>query len=464
MFHRRFYIIMTVVLLLATLICSTGLTRTETVVRGYASVSISDKWQKLIDEDPGRVLLKDETRETVLELPARFSYMDNGRLPEILDQGNSGSCWAYAALTALETSLLPEEAHTFSRAHLLQKNSFDTDEDNGGEATMALAYLLAWQGPVEEPWNGSDSARIAKHVQGAVIMEDPSVEEIQAAVYQYGGVEASVYLVMSDGDHLIEVDHYYNEEAQAYCYTGDRRVNHDVVIIGWDDDYSRTNFVNGDILPMDGAFLCLNSWGEDFGENGTFWISYCDAALASRAMYFSDVQSRSNYDHVYQTDLCGATANAGYGSETAYFANVYTAKSDELLSAVGFYTLGKNSTYEVYGVQNFTGAASLEERVLLASGALPQEGYFTIPLEGHYPLTEGKAFAVVVRLTTPGLSCPVAVEKATKDIPGVKTDDGEGYLSNDGIYFRNTENQSGCNICLKVYTTDQETNKKGRIN
>ena len=95
MFQRKFYIIMTVVLLAAALICSTGYTRSETVVRGYAPVSISDRWQKLIDEDPGRVLLKDETPGTaVVELPARFSYMENGRLPEILDQGNSGSCWA----------------------------------------------------------------------------------------------------------------------------------------------------------------------------------------------------------------------------------------------------------------------------------------------------------------------------------------------------------------------------------
>lgn len=455
---------MTALLLIAVFICSTGYSRKETVVRGYSAVSISDKWQKLIDDDPGRVLIRDETPQNDIVLPASFSFTENGRLPEILDQGNTGSCWAYAALTALETSLLPEEEHTFSRAHLLQMNSFGTDEENGGESTMALAYLLAWQGPVEEPWNGSDSARIAKHVQGAVIMEDPSVEAIKKAVYEYGGVEASVYLVMSDGDHLIEVDHYYNEAEKAYCYTGDRRVNHDVVIIGWDDGYSRSHFVNGDTLPEDGAFLCLNSWGEDFGENGTFWVSYCDAALASRAMYFSDVESRNNYDHIYQTDLCGATANAGYGSETAYFANVYTAESDELLSAVGFYALGKNSTYEVYGVQSFNGAASLQERVLLSSGILPEAGFYTVPLEGYYPLSEGETFAVVVRISTPGLSCPVAVEKATKDIPGVITEDGEGYLSNDGLYFRNTENQSGCNICLKVYTTDQEKKKRsGRI-
>ena len=52
MFQRRFYIIMTAVLLLSAIVCSTGYTRAETVVRGYAPVSISDKWQKLIDEDP----------------------------------------------------------------------------------------------------------------------------------------------------------------------------------------------------------------------------------------------------------------------------------------------------------------------------------------------------------------------------------------------------------------------------
>ena len=35
----------------------------------------------------------------------------------------------------------------------------------------------------------------------------------------------------------------YNKETKAYCYMGQEKPNHDVVIIGWDDNYSKENFV-----------------------------------------------------------------------------------------------------------------------------------------------------------------------------------------------------------------------------
>lgn len=53
------------------------------------------------------------------------------------------------------------------------------------------------------------------------------------------------------------------------------RGNHGVVIIGWDDNYSKDNFVY-EKPQNDGAWLILNAWGSNWADKGTAWISYED--------------------------------------------------------------------------------------------------------------------------------------------------------------------------------------------
>ena len=43
-------------------------------------------------------------------VPASYDLRDKLRAPGVKDQGNHGTCWAFASLTALESSLLPEES------------------------------------------------------------------------------------------------------------------------------------------------------------------------------------------------------------------------------------------------------------------------------------------------------------------------------------------------------------------
>ena len=83
-------------------------------------------------------------------LPYSYSYLDRGKSTIVRDQGVRSTCWAFAAVTALETTLLPEEEYLFSVDHMSMNNSFNISQFDGGEYTMALAYLTAWQGPVLE--------------------------------------------------------------------------------------------------------------------------------------------------------------------------------------------------------------------------------------------------------------------------------------------------------------------------
>lgn len=59
------------------------------------------------------------------------------------------------------------------------------------------------------------------------------------------------------------------------------------MIIGWDDNYSRSNFNTP--LEGDGAFICQNSWGDGFGENGIFYVSYYDTNIGTHNVAYTRV-------------------------------------------------------------------------------------------------------------------------------------------------------------------------------
>lgn len=342
-----------------------------------------------------------------------------------------------------------------------RKNSFHMDQNDGGEYTMSMAYLLAWQGPVPEAEDvygdnySPPGLKPVKHVQNIEILPSKDYEAIKRAVYFYGGVQSSLYTSMVTGQSHSK---YYNKEDGAYCYIGTAKPNHDVVIIGWDDTYPKENF-NLD-LEGDGAFVCANSWGGEFGDEGYFYVSYYDTNIGIHNILYTRVEDTDNYDSIYQTDLCGWVGQLGYGKESAYFANVYTAEKDEELMAAGFYATGQDTSYEIYAATDVKGSGSLSERVLMADGTVQNSGYYTIEFDRPVELKKGQQFAVIVSITTPGSVHPVAIEYNAPD-KRTKVDltDGEGYISFRGSSWERVEKEQNCNVCLKAYT--REVKKHG---
>lgn len=390
-------------------------------------------------------------------IPYRFDLRDEGRTSVIKNQGPLGTCWAFASLTALESSILPEDYLVLSPDHMSLQNSFNVLQNDGGEYTMAMAYLTSWQGPVLEKedaygdFTSPEGLKATKHVQEIQVIEGKNYQKIKEAVYQYGGVQSSLYTSLTNASSQ---SIYYNEENYAYCFIGTDKPNHDVVIVGWDDNYPKENF-NLD-LEGDGAFICQNSWGDSFGDDGYFYVSYYDTNIGMHNVVYTSVEDADNYDNIYQSDLCGWVGQLGYGKESAYFANVYTANSNESMEAVGFYATGKDTEYEVYVVNNFNGTESLNERTLVKSGYLENAGYYTIHLDNNFETVEGEKFAVVVKITTPNSIHPIAIEyQADETTATVDLSDGEGYISLRGEEWDNVEENQDCNICLKVYTDNR---------
>lgn len=408
-----------------------------------------------MDYKEARASLTQISEEVVL--PERYDMRELGRVTPVRDQGRYGTCWAFASLAALETTLTPKENLVFSPDHMSLCNDFSLDQNAGGEYTMAIAYMASWRGPVyesDDPYGDGktdDTLKARKHLEEAQIIESKNYTGIKEAVYKYGAVETSIYTQMTTADSW---SMYYNRDRATYYYNKEASCNHDIIIVGWDDHFPKEYFT---VQPeKDGAFICKNSWGTKFGEDGYFYVSYEDANIGTTNVVYSKLGDADNFDHIYQSDLLGWTGQLGYNRESAYFANVYKAGKDEELAAVSFYATDINTSYKVYVVPKFENEDSLNQRTQVAEGSFDNAGYYTVRLDKPVTLEDNQKYAVVVYIETPGSIHPVAIEyDADERTKNFDITDGEGYISLYGSKWANTEETQNCNLCLKAFTNER---------
>ena len=399
-----------------------------------------------------------DASENTSSLPSSYDLRSRYRISTIRNQGRYGTCWAFGALTAMESALLPEAAYEFSVDHMSMSNSFKVTQYDGGEYTMGMAYLAAWQGPVyekDDPYGDgktNSDLEAVKHVQEMRIIASKDIAAIKEAVFKFGGVQTSLYSSLQNAS---SISRYYNKSTNSYCYIGTAKPNHEVVIIGWDDNYSKENFS----IPLegDGAFICQNSWGESFGDKGVFYVSYYDTNIGTHNVVYTRIDEVDNYDNIYQSDLCGWVGKMGYDKESMYGANVFTAEKNEEVVAAAFYATAPDTEYKVYVVERFTDTKSFENKVLVAEGVLEDAGYYTIDFEQDIAVKAGQKYAVVVYVYTPGATHPMAIEYDSGDrfLDNIILDDGEGYISYTGNQFINVKDKQDCNLCIKAFTNDR---------
>jgi len=385
-------------------------------------------------------------------LPATYDLRTLGRVTTVKNQGSYGTCWAFAALGSLESCLLTGETRDFSENNMVLTSGFNypgTLYDAGGQTLMSTAYLVRWGGPVnesEDPYGGATPPGLSprKHVQevdwipfrGSATDND----SIKNAVMQYGGADVSMGWY----------DSSYKAATASYYYNGSSGTNHEVVIVGWDDNYPAANFAT---TPAgSGAFIVKNSWGASWGSSGYFYVSYYDTELGrdgNPTAVFGNAEPTGNYTGIYQYDPLGDCNDLGYGSSTGWFANVFTASASASLSAVGFYTLAPGASYEVY-----TGS-SLATKTLSASGTQAYMGYHTVTLPSAVGVTSGQQFVVAVKVTSPGYNYPIAFEAPYSGYSSAATAQaGQSYVSSSGSSWTDLTTQiANANVCLKAYTT-----------
>jgi uncharacterized repeat protein (TIGR01451 family) len=401
------------------------------------------------------------------QLPAYYDLRTLGKLTPVKDQGFSGTCWAFAVMGSLESNLLPGENWNFSENNMKNLLSssypygFDRAANDAGCWQQALAYLARYSGPVsaaQDPFDdfGTTSPtnlKTVKHVQDAIQLMARNINgqmnntSIKEAIMNYG----AVYSLM-DYD-----DSYLNQNTEGYYCNGTGDYNHAIDIVGWDDNYSKNNFLNG--APGNGAFIIRNSWGPEWGDNGYFYVSYYDKYLANSNdnIVFMDAENTSNYNNVYQYDPFGDVGNYGYGNGKAWFSNVFTSKGKELLKAASFYVTQPKTVYNLYVYLDPTGNNPRNGKlVAVSNGTLDYAGYFTVQLNKFVTLIKNEKFSVVVKVYSPNETQPITIEYPMLDYSSKATANaGQSYISSNGISWEDmTSVISNANVCLKAFTSN----------
>ncbi len=408
------------------------------------------------DGDEGQWLAPAFQQRLKEALPAAYDSRTMNRTPPARNQGNCGSCWAFAALGTLEINLMPQMSRDFSENNMKNRHGFDAWHCDGGNYLMAAAYLNRFDGPVleeEDPYNANSSVSTVNLTPSYYVREFRMLPDrsgpldndlIKAAVRQYGSVATTMYSNSSSS---------YNSEAFAYYYNGSAEPDHGIVIVGWDDNFSSSNFASPP--PGDGAFIIRNSWGEEWGDGGYFYISYYDAIIGQHNAVFPSLSEEPLYDYAYMYDPLGFVQSWGDSSETAWAANVFTTSSREHLKAISIISVGDILSYEAYIYVNpdltpIDGAlaGSME-------GTLHGAGYHEISVADlGIVLNEGERFAVVVKFTTPGYEYPVPVEMPVSGYSsGASAGAGESYGSLDGVgWFDVLQMSPDLNVCIRAFT------------
>ncbi len=406
----------------------------------------------LVDMDYLADLNSGVVRAPVGGFPSSYDLRQQGRLTSIRDQNPYGTCWAHATMASLESWILGNEGveTDFSENNLANLHGWDWGFDDGGNATIATAYLARWGGPVDESsdpypdWGGSTVKSPVRHIQRVFWIPGKSApldnDAIKQAIMERGAVYVSYYHTSS----------YYKSSTASFYYPGSCNGNHAVAIVGWNDNYSASNFST---KPAgNGAYLVRNSWGTGWGNSGYFWVSYYDGIFARSTMYsFANAEPTDNYGKIYQYDPLGAVSHFS----TPYCANMFTATGADKIAAVGFYALAPKTAYSLsiyMGCQS--GKPTSGTCAISQSGTIDEAGFVTLPLSKSVAVASGSRFSVVLNLSTPGYGYPSAFEYAYTGITsGANASAGQSFYSFNGTSWTDLTSWNGtANFCIKAYT------------
>lgn len=372
-----------------------------------------------------------------VSLATSYDARELGILNEVRNQNPWGTCWAFSTLGTMESALIKEGevaqgAVDLSERHLayfvahtgydeLGNASGDTITsssttyylDKGGNFYYAAMKLMNWHGGADEseypyitdsdvPDLETETAQDdVAHIENCYWLKTTAndaetIQAVKTMIQQYGCVVWSYYHSSS----------YLNYSTSAYYNNVNTSTNHAIMVVGWDDNYSKENF-STDIQPTnDGAWIVRNSWGSSWGDDGYFYISYEDTSLgSSNGAAAITANLADDYDNNY---FYGNTITYNWKGDYQKAAQVYQIKGKsaekEQIRAISVMFGGTNTEYSIQLYKNpeltdgvvtnpESGEAMLNTPV---TGTTSYAGLYTIEISETIELSADDYVAVVI--------------------------------------------------------------------
>jgi C1A family cysteine protease len=385
-------------------------------------------------------------------LPKKFDLRSKNMVTSVKMQDvgegvNGGNCWAFATMAAVESNWKMRAIGDFdlSEQNMAGCHGFYWRYGKGGNEFTALSYLTRLSGPISEsddPYNQIDTAckeglSPVAYVTDARIVVDNFLLTKQILM-DYGAVYTAICW---DNDA-------FNNTNNTYYYNQIANPNHAVAIVGWDDD----KVTDGG----KGAWICKNSWGNTWAENGYFYISYRDVRILNPIVYYPIRYAKSEINHIYMYDDLGTITLAGFSNSTAYALTKFTATSSQYIKKIGTFipTTGSTVDIEIYAEKDGDTLKNLLKSVSNLFCQTPGFYTFDVPVK----VTTGDFF-VKVKYFTPGINYPIPVEILIDNYayPAIE-DSGKQWISGDGLTWKAMgANIKGWNadLCIRAYTVDK---------
>jgi len=403
------------------------------------------------------------TKGDFKELPSRYDLRDENRVTSVKNQGQLGTCWAFAAIATIESRWLTLEGkeNDLSEKNMVTCSGYLNGIDQGGNKYMASAYLTRLDGPIKESDDPYDDLDVLSDCDNSYtpVSYSPEVrflpdnrKEVKRAIINYGAVSTSMY------SESFSNSEYYNPDSYTWYYSGDEPSNHAVTIVGWDDDIEITNIPGSP--DTKGAWIIKNSWGKNSGKEGYFYMAYEDTQVLNSNSVYPVKKEKEDIDSLYMYDKLGMVQSYGFKNDTAYALIKYDAQNTDQITKVGSFinTYGTKVSVQLY--DEFDPLSQTLSSLLdsVSAEKVLYPGYHTFDLDASV----SEDFYIKVKYITPENDYPIPAETAVTDYadPDIQPS-GYNWISEDGQDWQQLGNDISnykADLCIRAYSNRDEVN------
>lgn len=410
-------------------------------------------------------------------LPARYNAAELGYVTPVKNQGKSYCCWSFSSISALESDAIMKGWETkdsvdFSEAHLTwfiyTANSDETDQiydesvnysgptpygvtGNAGRVVAALARGTGLADEEKYPFNPNDLQGMGYYPNTAYYdnngyavkntAELKDAEAIKKWITKHGSCIANIY----------SSSQYFYSSANGYTYYCPTKsaVNHSITIVGWDDEFSADMF---SAEPEGkGAWICKNSYGTEWGDNGYFYLSYFDPS-ASGFTGFEICKADYSNTYTYNANPHSALLHS---EKDISSANIFHIKKSEKIEYVSFYTFAENEyvTFELYQLTSGTGGPCNGYLLKTEWVIFCRPGYHKVRVFDDMQLYPNTFYSVVVSTHAEG-TVYVPVEVSSSKTYKYNKSANQSFYSMDGKKWADSSKYG--NVYINIYTSDAD--------